>query len=47
MLRELFELAYEFTGWLLQDSGDDLGPLRHTDRAVELAEASELQVRRC
>jgi len=30
----------EFTGWLLQDSGDDLGALRHTDRAVELAEAS-------
>ncbi len=30
----------EFTGWLLQDSGDDLEALRHTDRAVELAEAS-------
>ena len=29
----------EFTGWLLQDSGDDVGALRHTDRAVELAEA--------
>jgi hypothetical protein len=29
----------EFTGWLLQDSGDDVGALQHTDRAVELAEA--------
>lgn len=29
----------EFTGWLLQDSGDDVLALRHTDRAVELAEA--------
>lgn len=29
----------EFTGWLLQDSGDDVVALRHTDRAVELAEA--------
>jgi transcriptional regulator with XRE-family HTH domain len=29
----------EFTGWLLQDSGDDAVALRHTDRAVELAEA--------
>jgi tetratricopeptide (TPR) repeat protein len=28
----------EFTGWLLQDSGDDVGALRRTDRAVELAE---------
>lgn len=29
----------ELTGWLLQDSGDDAAALRHTDRAVELAEA--------
>jgi tetratricopeptide (TPR) repeat protein len=28
----------EFTGWLLQDSGDNVGALRHTDQAVELAE---------
>lgn len=28
----------EFIGWLLRDSGDDVGALRHTDRAVELAE---------
>ena len=28
----------EFTGWLLQDSGDNVGALRPTDQAVELAE---------
>lgn len=30
----------EFLGWLLQDSGDNIKALRHTDRAVELAEAN-------
>ncbi len=28
----------EFTDWLLQDSGDNVGALRPTDQAVELAE---------